>query len=249
MAVQFAYPWNVPRSAISSPYLTYEQRHRRDRMFAALLHAKKVLSLQPDCVRLDVYRTAAVLEQNQGSQRANAFLISFCKKALPRLELVAKNTNALVSTARYQPLFLEVILILSKCNICRHAWLIWSPDITVSRTCRALMLTCWPLILLISFVVNLPTLMTTDSASLKRCTPGIFVLALFPSNSTLSHHIGSGLKKYVGADEIAPAIAKMFNDGWWRGRLRRVAATWREHLQIAVGNVSKKKTLTRVKTA
>lgn len=33
----------------------------------------------------------------------------------------------------------------------------------------------------------------------------------------------------------------MFNDGWWRGRLRRVAATWREHLQIAVGNVSKKK--------
>lgn len=38
----------------------------------------------------DVYRTATVLEQNQGSQRANAFLISFCKKALPRLELVAK---------------------------------------------------------------------------------------------------------------------------------------------------------------
>lgn len=27
------------------------------------------------------------------------------------------------------------------------------------------------------------------------------------------------------------------------GRLRRVAATWREHLQIAVGNVSKKKHL------
>ncbi|MDI8751948.1 hypothetical protein MJH54_29630, partial [Salmonella enterica subsp. enterica serovar Montevideo] len=42
----------------------------------------------PECVRFDVYRTAAVLEQNQGSQRANAFLISFCKKALPRLELV-----------------------------------------------------------------------------------------------------------------------------------------------------------------
>ncbi|MBN6379122.1 replication endonuclease, partial [Escherichia coli] len=104
MAVQFAYPWNVPRSAISSPYLTYEQQHRRDRMFAALLHAKKVLSLQPDCVRLDVYRTAAVLEQNQGSQRANAFLISFCKKALPRLELVAKKyecagINSKVSTA------------------------------------------------------------------------------------------------------------------------------------------------------
>ncbi len=88
--VAYAYPWNAPRSAIASPYLTYDQQHRRDRMFAALLHARKVLSLQPECVRFDVYRTATVLEQNQGSQRANAFLISFCKKALPRLELVAK---------------------------------------------------------------------------------------------------------------------------------------------------------------
>ncbi len=88
--VVYAFPWNAPRSALASPYLTYDQQHRRDRMFAALLHARTVLSLQPECVRFDVYRTAAVLEQNQGSQRANAFLISFCKKALPRLELVAK---------------------------------------------------------------------------------------------------------------------------------------------------------------
>ncbi|MDK6765105.1 replication endonuclease, partial [Klebsiella aerogenes] len=55
-------------------------------------------------MRFDVYRTATVLEQNQGSQRANAFLISFCKKALPRLELVAKKyesagINSNVSTA------------------------------------------------------------------------------------------------------------------------------------------------------
>ncbi|WZK93876.1 replication protein/endonuclease [Yersinia phage vB_YpM_MHG55] len=48
-------------------------------------------------------------------------------------------------------------------------------------------------------------------------------------------------KKYVGEDEIAPAITRMFNDVWWRGRLRRIAAAWREHLQIAVGNVSKKR--------
>ncbi|EMY9233721.1 replication endonuclease, partial [Salmonella enterica] len=48
-------------------------------------------------------------------------------------------------------------------------------------------------------------------------------------------------KKYVGEDEIAPAIARMFNDVWWRSRLRRIAAAWREHLQITVGNVSKKK--------
>ncbi len=34
---------------------------------------------------------------------------------------------------------------------------------------------------------------------------------------------------------------RMFNEVWWRGRLRRIASAWREHLQIAVGNVSKKK--------
>ncbi|HDZ9608830.1 TPA: replication endonuclease, partial [Klebsiella pneumoniae] len=34
---------------------------------------------------------------------------------------------------------------------------------------------------------------------------------------------------------------RMFTESWWRNRLRRVASAWREHLQIAVGNVSKKK--------
>ncbi len=34
----------------------------------------------------------------------------------------------------------------------------------------------------------------------------------------------------------------MVNEKWWRGRLRRVASEWREHLQIALGNVSKKHT-------
>ncbi|EEP4825081.1 replication endonuclease, partial [Salmonella enterica] len=48
-------------------------------------------------------------------------------------------------------------------------------------------------------------------------------------------------KKYFGEDEIAPAVMRMFNEVWWRGRLRRIASAWREHLQIAVGNVSKKK--------
>ena len=61
------YWWNLAPQAIASPYLTYDQQHRRDRMFTALLHARKVLSLQPELVRFEVYRTAAVLEQNQGS--------------------------------------------------------------------------------------------------------------------------------------------------------------------------------------
>ncbi|MCL7653557.1 replication endonuclease, partial [Klebsiella pneumoniae] len=71
-------------------------------MFPALLLSRK--GLFPEGGHFDVYATATGLDQNQGSQRANAFLISFCKKALPRLELVEKKyecagINSNVSTA------------------------------------------------------------------------------------------------------------------------------------------------------
>lgn len=109
--IKFVYAWNAPKQAIASPYLTYAQEYRRDKMFAALLHARKALAHQPECVRFEVNHTATVLEQTQGSERANAFLISFCKKALPRLELVAKKYECIGIKATFLPLFSVVILI------------------------------------------------------------------------------------------------------------------------------------------
>ena len=211
-------------------------------MFAALLHAKKVLSLQPDCVRLDVYRTAAVLEQNQGSQRANAFLISFCKKALPRLELVAKKyecagINSKVSTAVFGSHFdTQQMQYLSSRMVNMVARYNRLPDMS-----RA------DVDLLAADIANfirgeLANINDHGFGELKTLYTW-YIRAGFISLqfNVIPPHWERVEKKYVGADEIAPAIAKMFNDGWWRGRLRRVAATWREHLQIAVGNVSKKK--------
>lgn len=242
MAVQFAFPWNAPRSAITSPYLTYDQQYRRDRMFAALLHARKVLSLQPECVRFDVYRTAAVLEQNQGSQRANAFLISFCKKALPRLELVAKKyecagINSNVSTAVFGCHFdTQLMQYLASRMVNMVARYNSLPDMS-----RA------DVDLLAADIANfirgeLANIDDHGFGELKTLytwyiRAGIISLQF----NVIPPHWDRVAKNYVDADEIAPAIAKMFNDGWWRGRLRRVAATWREHLQIAVGNVNKKK--------
>lgn len=43
-------------------------------------------------------------------------------------------------------------------------------------------------------------------------------------------------------EEVTPAILRIQTEKWWKGRLRRVAASWREHLQIALANVSKKHT-------
>ncbi|EKK9576860.1 replication endonuclease [Salmonella enterica] len=238
----FAYPWNVPRSAIASPYLTYEQQYRRDRMFAALLHARKVLSLQPECVRFDVYRTAAVLEQNQGSQRANAFLISFCKKALPRLELVAKkyecsgissNVSAAVFDGYFDTQLMQYLASRMVNMVARFNRL---PDMS-----RA------DIDLLASDIANfiraeLADIDDTGFSELKTLYTWYmragFISLQFNVTPPKWERV---TKKYFGEDEIAPAVMRMFNEVWWRGRLRRIASAWREHLQIAVGNVSKKK--------
>ncbi|MCY0808230.1 replication endonuclease [Enterobacter cloacae complex sp. 2022EL-00747] len=238
----YAYPWNAPRSAIASPYLTYDQQHRRDRMFAALLHARKVLSLQPECVRFDVYRTAAVLEQNQGSQRANAFLISFCKKALPRLELVAKKyecagIDSKVSAAVFGGHFdTEIMQYLASRMVNMVARYNRLPDMS-----RA------DIDLLAADIANfiraeLADIDEAEFSELKTLYTWYMRAGFISLQFNVTPpHWERVTKKYVGQDEIAPAVMRMFNEVWWRGRLRRIAASWREHLQIAVGNVSKKR--------
>lgn len=240
--VAYAYPWNAPRSAIASPHLTYDQQYRRDRMFAALLHARKELSLQHKCVRFDVYRTAAVLEQNQGSQRANAYLISFCKKALPRLELVEKkykcvgirsNVSAAVFGGHFDTQVMQFMASRMVNMVARYNRL---PDMS-----RA------DIDLLAADIANfiraeLADIDDTGFSELKTLhtlytRAGVVSLQF----DVTPPHWERVSKKYVGEDELATAIMRMFSEVWWRGRLRRVAAAWREHLQIAVGNVSKKK--------
>lgn len=240
--VAYAYPWNAPRSAIASPYLTYDQQHRRDRMFAALLHARKVLSLQPECVRFDVYRTATVLEQNQGSQRANAFLISFCKKALPRLELVAKKyesagINSNVSTAVFGGHFdtrLMQYLASRMVNL-------------VARYNRLPDMSRADVDLLAGDIANFirSELANIDDSGFGELKT-LYTWYMHAGFISLQFNVTPPYwervaKKYFNKDDIAPAVIRMFTESWWRNRLRRVASAWREHLQIAVGNVSKKR--------
>ena len=240
--IDYAFVWNFPKQAIASPYLTYDQQQRRDRMFAALLHARKVLSLQPECVRFDVYRTAAVLEQNQGSQRANAFLISFCKKALPRLELVAKkyecagiksNVSAAVFGGHFDTELMQYLASRMVNMVARYNRL---PDMS-----RA------DIDLLAADIANfiraeLADIDDTGFSELKTLYTWYMRAGFISLQFNVTPpHWERATKKYVSEDEIAPAITRMFNEVWWRGRLRRTAAAWREHLQIAVGNVSKKR--------
>lgn len=242
MAISYAYAWNAPRSAIASPYLTYSEQHRRDRMIAALLHARKALSLQPECIRYDVYRTAAALEQHHDSQRANAFLISFCKKAFPRLELVAKkyqatgvksDVSAAVFSGHFDTEMLQYIASRLVNMVARYNRL---PDMAKAD-----------IELLAADIANFirAELADIDDASageLKTLHSWYMRAGLIALQFNVTPpHWERVTKKYASEQDIAPAVMRMFNETWWRGRLRRIAAAWREHLQIAVGNVSKKK--------
>ena len=242
MAVQFAFPWNAPRSAIASPYLTYDQQYRRDRMLAALLHARKVLSLQPECVRFDVYRTAAVLEQNQGSQRANAFLISFCKKALPRFELVAKkyectginsNVSAAVFGCHFDTQLMQYLASRMVNIVARYNRL---PD--MARADIDLLAAD-----IADFIrAELVNIDDSDMCELETLNAWYMHAGFITQQfRIMPPEWERSRDKYWDQDKVAPAIARMFSEKWWRGRLRRIAAAWREHLQIAIGNVSKKK--------
>lgn len=240
--VSFAYPWNAPRKAIASPYLTYEQQYRRDHTFAALLRVRKALALQPECVRFDVYRTAAVLEQNQGSERANAFLISFCKKALPRLELVTKKyqstgINSDVSIAVFDGHFdTKLMQYLASRMMNMNARFNRLPDMSKAD-----------IDLLAADIANfiraeLANINDVDFGELKTLYTWYMHAGLISHQfNVIPPHWDRVTNKYFGQDDIAPSVMRLFNEKWWKGRLRRMAAAWREHLQIAVGNVSKKK--------
>ncbi|HFC9847491.1 TPA: replication endonuclease [Klebsiella pneumoniae] len=193
-------------------------------------------------MRFDVYRTATVLEQNQGSQRANAFLISFCKKALPRLELVAKKyesagINSNVSTAVFGGHFdtrLMQYLASRMVNL-------------VARYNRLPDMSRADVDLLAGDIANfirseLANIDDSGFGELKTLYTWYMHAGFISLQFNVTPpHWERVANKYFNKDYIAPAVIRMFTESWWRNRLRRVASAWREHLQIAVGNVSKKR--------
>ncbi|QWZ06179.1 replication endonuclease [Klebsiella pneumoniae] len=193
-------------------------------------------------MRFDVYRTAAVLEQNQGSQRANAFLISFCKKALSRLELVAKkyecvginsNVSAAVFGGHFDTQLMQYLASRMVNMVARYNRL---PD--MSRADIDLLY-----VDIANFIrAELANIDDTGFSELKTLYTWYMRAGFISLQFNVTPpHWERVTKKYAGEDEIAPTITRMFNEVWWRTSLRRIAAAWREHLQIAVGNVSKKR--------
>lgn len=246
MMQEYAYPWNAPREAIASPYRTYEEEHSRSRMIAALSHAQNLLEKQPTLVQLDIKRRTGELEKIHGTARANAYLTkTFVERTLPRVESVS---------AQYR---------LGEMNTGTFTLLTGNADDKTGAAGAAGML--WELM---NRFNRLPDLARAD-VDLLAGDIASFILAEMvqahgqsedESDYKYTHRvyitaasITRELKqtpplwekvtsRIFCPEDVTPAIMRMQTEKWWKGRLRRVAASWREHLQIALANVSKKHT-------
>lgn len=240
--VALPYVWSAPREAIASPYLTHTEQHRRDQQIAALLRARHELELQPDCVRYDVRRRADELERHHGLARANAFLVNFTRKALPRLELV-KNKYSIagieteVSGAAFGGQFdaADVRFMASR---------------LVNMTGRFNRLPDMSKADIDLLAGDISNFIISELGAIEvEAGSDLKILhASYHCAARITRHFRNApplweriTTKFVAAEDVAPATLRMASEKWWQGRLRRVAAEWREHLQIALGNVSKKR--------
>jgi len=238
--VVLPYAWSAPREAIASPYLTHAEQHRRDQQIAALLRARHELELQPDCVRYDVRRRADLLERHHSLARSNAFLVNFTRKALPRLELV-KNKYSItgieteVSGAAFGGQFdaADVRFMASRLvNMTGRFNRL--PD--MSKADIELLAGD-----ISNFIISeLGTIEVEAGSDLKILHASYYCAARITRHFRNAPPLWERITtKFVTAEDLAPATLRMASEKWWKNRLRRVASEWREHLQIAMGNVSK----------
>ncbi len=246
MTQEYAWAWNAPRPAIASPYLTYDQIHRRDQLIAAVSHAQELLEAQPALVRIDVNRRLAELEKEHGVQRANAYLTkTFVERTLPRLELV---------NAQYR---------LGEMN--QGTFTILTDSAGDNNRAATAAGTLWELMRRFN---RLPEMARAD-VDLLAGDVSSFVLSemvqahgqscdesdykythrIYMMAATITRELKQTpplwdkvTSRLFDPEEVTPAIMRMQTEKWWKGRLRRIAASWREHLQIALANVSKKHT-------
>ncbi|WP_342754783.1 replication endonuclease [Pantoea sp. MBD-2R] len=246
MIQEYAYPWNAPREAIASPYPTYEEEHSRSRMIAALSHAQNLLEKQPTLVQLDVKRRTGELEKTHGTARANAYLTkTFVERTLPRVESVS-------SQYRLGEMNLGTFTLLTgnasnKTGAAGAAGTLWE---LMNRFNRLPDLARADVDLLAGDIASfiLAEMVQahgqSEDESDYKYTHRVYMTAAAITRELkqippLWEKVTS---RIFCPEDVTPAIMRMQTEKWWKGRLRRVASSWREHLQIALANVSKKHT-------
>ncbi|HHQ9173616.1 TPA: replication endonuclease [Yersinia enterocolitica] len=227
LPVAATYWWNTRHiPAIGAPdYLVREKQREAEAQIAALVDAQNLLSRQPKIVQRGIRFHLNKLEQTQGIQRANTHLTkNFVERVLPRLNMV--NDQYLISTkandtAPFAYRFNQL------------------PDYgradieTLAKD----------IALLIKRELGIVDDEVSGKSDLK------IALALYVRASALTRAFRQSVpgwdayqneREKLTEDKLASYIAKMQSESWWTRCLRRHCDKWKEHLHIALGNVSKK---------
>lgn len=220
---EWAYWWNAPRQPVENHYQTYDEIHRKEKQLQALVSAQEILAQQPAVVRMHVMRIVNSLEAEQGIQRANAYLSkSFVERLLPRIKLVSERyqiSEMTIDTAQLMYRFNRL------------------PDMSASD----IELLARDIAGFVHLELGVINDEMSDAGDLK------LLHAVFTRASAITQAFLQAVPHYVKLTtqcfmehEALASVSRMLSDKWWLGRLRRHAAEWSEHLQIALSNVSKK---------
>ncbi|WP_235514989.1 replication endonuclease [Erwinia sp. Leaf53] len=231
---------------MSKPYLTNSYIQRRAQMFAALSRARDLLEAQPLLIQMDVKRRMNGLEKKEGLARANAYLTkTFVERTLPRVESV----NAQYRVNDMHPDMFGMLAGIAPAGdrgVSAAAGL-WE---IIRRFNRLADMSRADVDLLAGDVANfILAEMVQAHEQVKGASDYKHVWRTYMTAAAITRQLGQTpplwdkvSTKFFCPDDVVPAIHRMKTEKWWKGRLRRLAASWREHLQIALANVSKKHT-------
>ncbi|ETT00175.1 TPA: replication endonuclease [Providencia alcalifaciens] len=211
---------------IERPFLTYPELHEKEKRAKALAHAETLLSLQPKIVQLTVEKQFDTLLKEKGVERASAYLAkNFHERIYPRIETVTKRYSLTEKNAETYRFF---------------NWFNAIPDMS-RKSLESLALE------LSAFVFT-----TLSAISENRKDEGDLKIAhmLYTEAAKITQayrqeppRLAKLSKRWFNEKDAFIAIAQMTSEKWWLNRLRRHAAEWREHLHIALTNVSKRNSI------
>lgn len=225
--IQWAYAWNSPREAVRpAEYPTYAEKVAADQELyahvAEIARAYEKLDQQPDFIQRVVMGTITSLEQTNGVKRANMYLTkNFVERIFPRLNLV--NSKYRIEETRPDNVIFQWAF--------NHL-----PDLSTEKIDA--------LAEDIAQFVAMELSKVSEEATAQNLSDFKTAAAMFSRVRGIAKDMRQDLptkrKKKLSLEDMTPVIARLYSPDWWKKRLRRYAAIWREHLYIAFGQVSKK---------
>lgn len=227
LPIAASYWWNdryIP--AVGAPdYLIRGKPQENEEKIAALISAQNLLSKQPKIVQRGIRFHLNKLEETQGIQRANTHLTrNFVERVLPRLNTV--NDQYLISTdANDTAPFAYRFNQLSDYGRADIETLAKDIAIMIKRELG-----------IVDDEVNGKSELNIAFALYVRAS----ALTRAFRQSVPGWDAYQSEREKLTEDKLASYIAKMQSESWWTRCLRRHSDKWKEHLHIALGNVSKK---------